>query len=423
MALDQATSDKIHNAVTEAKSDGHFAQHMLELRKELQNDPHYKQNRVAEMKLLNKELEDQKLLPGLHIGGSEHVVNIGDHGTILTRDGNKLEWHNASGRSGIIGGHERSSAHARADNESARGKHSTHSSHPGEQSQHSQREHQKPASEGPGEHSPTERPGEKTPPGDEKKPITDPGHVTHDANGNTITRWDNGVVQVVNDAAQTGYVKVPDGKGGYHEHHWGPKASDNVDTDRKIENQGADAAFQKRIGDAYSQLPDGVRAKIDKAGIEVVATDRMSTVHPELKNAQPRGYPPGYDSDSVEGEFDGKKIIIPENPIVQEKNKADPVGTIRHEAGHAFDQSLNHYSHSAEFDEAYKQDLAKLTPEQKKQLGYYLQGDNAGKEELFGELFCAAVGGHPDKDHYPEDVRKLFPNSYKLVEKQINDAH
>jgi hypothetical protein len=109
MSLDQATQRDIQNTVKDiAQHRDNFAADMLKLKEELHKDPHYQANRAEEMKMLGQELVKQGVLPNLSI---DHVVNIGDHGTILTRDGNKLEWHNGAGRSGVIGGHERAAAH------------------------------------------------------------------------------------------------------------------------------------------------------------------------------------------------------------------------------------------------------------------------------------------------------------------------
>jgi hypothetical protein len=109
VSLDKATQSDIQNTVKDiAQHRDHFAADMLKLKKELQQDPHYKANRAEEMKMLGQELVKQGVLPKLSV---DHVVNIGDHGTILTREGNKLEWHNGAGRSGVIAGHERATTH------------------------------------------------------------------------------------------------------------------------------------------------------------------------------------------------------------------------------------------------------------------------------------------------------------------------
>jgi hypothetical protein len=46
-------------------------------------------------------------------------------------------------------------------------------------------------------------------------------------------------------------VLTPDGQGGYKEHHWGPKGSDNFDSTRTIENQSADAVSAIAFGASY----------------------------------------------------------------------------------------------------------------------------------------------------------------------------
>ncbi|HEY9775159.1 MAG TPA: hypothetical protein V6C81_15445 [Planktothrix sp.] len=269
----------------------------------------------------------------------------------------------------------------------------------------------------PGEKNPEQKPEDK-PPSHAPEKTQDGGTTTYDANGNKRTTWANGAVRVENKDG-TGYAQNPDGHGGYHVNHWGPKAADNYEQDRKIENTGgADAGFQKRVGEAYAHLPPGVRKVLDKNGTQIVTAGKISEVHPEWKGT-PRGYPPGSTFDNCDGVYDGTKIIIPEHADAVQQ---DPEGVLRHEAGHAFDKALGNYSHSKEFEDAYQRDLAKLTPEQRKQLDYYLQNGEAGPEELFAELFCSAVGGRPDKNHFPLDMAKLFPETYGLVQKKIQNA-
>jgi hypothetical protein len=60
---------------------------------------------------------------------------------------------------------------------------------------------------------------------------TDGGIQVTDADGDTRTRWRNGVYRIMNHDG-TGYVYTPTGSGTYTEHHWGPRPEDNYDLTR-----------------------------------------------------------------------------------------------------------------------------------------------------------------------------------------------
>jgi hypothetical protein len=255
----------------------------------------------------------------------------------------------------------------------------------------------------------------------------DHGRTIDDGHGNRITRWSNGSEQVEYKDGK-GYLRIPNGNGGYHEEHWGPSQTDTASFDRKIENDGTDDQFAKRVGAAYARIPDGVRALLDRSGYDVATCRQYLDLHPDLKGQTPRGYPAGSSEAAAQGVFEAedKRIVVPERP--EAVAAADPVGIVRHEVGHAFDDALGNYSQSKEFRDAYNRDLDKMNLEHlnglsEEQLEYYLQDHGAGAQETFGELFCTAVGGRPDKANYPLKVEEFFPESYKLVQRKIREQY
>jgi hypothetical protein len=96
-------------------------------------------------------------------------------------------------------------------------------------------------------------------------------------------------------------------------------------------------------------------------------------------------------------------------------------GILRHEFGHAVDEYLGNYSHSAEFKAAYAKGLKTISQHERKVLSYYLQPGDAGREETFAEIFAAlneaACDRNSDillKNHFPELVQLIRAKVAKI---------
>jgi hypothetical protein len=81
------------------------------------------------------------------------------------------------------------------------------------------------------------------------------------ADGSKVTEWDNGVMKVER-SDHTGFMRDPDGMGGYTEQHWGPKEKDNFDVASRL---GGDTAGSTNTciitdskGKTYFAYPKGL---------------------------------------------------------------------------------------------------------------------------------------------------------------------
>jgi hypothetical protein len=256
-------------------------------------------------------------------------------------------------------------------------------------------------------------------PADDLKAPSTPGRVSYDLSGNKTTKWGNGAVQVENEAKKTRGLKIPDGLGGYREQHWGPNAADNSKMNRTIEKIGGSDAFRNEVGKAYGEIPHGVRKMLDNNNFSLVTADKYTDAEVHEKDRRPEGYDKGDTGANKPAGFNFRWNVatIAEHPDSDRQGTVN--GVVKHEVGHAFDLALKGYSDRDEFSAAYKRDLAKIGPEDRKTLDYYIQPkDGNGQIETFAELFCKQVGGQND----PIELEKYFPESAALVKKKIKEA-
>lgn len=184
-----------------------------------------------------------------------------------------------------------------------------------------------------------------------------------------------------------------------------------------------------------SQIPRTYRHQLEQAGYKVVLAPTVLAAMPELETKKPRGYQDGADWHNINGTFDRstKRIIIGEQAhslADGNKMKEGPLDeTVQHEFGHAYDSYLGlsskeqntgdsnpEISHSKAFSAAYEKDLEKLPESLKSKLAYYLQSGNAGKEELFAEMFVLFFGHQPEPGSPQESFKTAFPSVLQLLE-------
>lgn len=180
------------------------------------------------------------------------------------------------------------------------------------------------------------------------------------------------------------------------------------------------ADFTRRVTDTYNQIPQNVRDALDKDGVKVVSTDKVTDVMPELKGDKPRGWPPGSSWDDVDGAYDvgGKRIIVAERQNQSKPGGNNIEGLTRHETGHAVDH-LKNLSDTKEFRDAYDKEKAKVPKPDSDTLKYFLQKDEAGRQEAFAEIFAIINGGatNPTRESL---LKKYFPETIKVVTDQIS---
>lgn len=204
----------------------------------------------------------------------------------------------------------------------------------------------------------------------------------------------------------------------------GDKPSDKTDPSDKTAptpKLAPTTDFSRRVNDTYNQIPQNVRDALDKDNVQVVATDRVTDVMPELKGEKPRGWPPGSSWDDVDGAYDvgGKRIIVAERQGSPKSPNANNIeGLTRHETGHAVDH-LKNFSDSKEFKDAYDREAAKIQKPDSETLKYFLQKGEAGRQEAFAEMFAINNGGATNTTREAL-IKKYFPDTLKVVADQTS---
>jgi hypothetical protein len=147
---------------------------------------------------------------------------------------------------------------------------------------------------------------------------------------------------------------------------------------------------------------------------------------PGLQNTRPSGYEEGQTYKNCGGMFrHGNEIVICQlalspNDDSEWTSLPDPVGTLRHELGHAVDYYLGSVSSTEDYKHIYLLEMAKIEDEDRHTLDYFLQADFRGPRETFAELMCAQYGG---REGYPDQRTKklvqVFPQLSSFIEKKI----
>lgn len=196
--------------------------------------------------------------------------------------------------------------------------------------------------------------------------------------------------------------------------------------DNKVETPDAPplaptATFKQRVEDAYGKIPKNVRDQIERDGVTVVPTDKVTDVMPELKGKKPRGWPPGSSWEDVDGAYDidGKRAIVAERQNAGNKPQNRNVGGLtRHEVGHAAD-ATGKYSDTKAFKDAYGKDVPGIPKGAAATLDYFLQSGDAGHEETWAEVFAVETGGASQNIFTPL-FNKHFVESMKIIRDQMS---
>lgn len=161
------------------------------------------------------------------------------------------------------------------------------------------------------------------------------------------------------------------------------------------------------LGNLYT-LQERDALRLEKFGTTVAIAGWIRDFDPTLATAQPRGWAEGKTWNDSDGGYMAvkKTAVVAENTTKGISQRCAFV--LWHELGHALDHALGNYSHSTAFNSAYQDDCRDLDAQQQKELAYFLQEDNAGKEEVFAEIYGALNTPQPGKAH---QILDLFPQS------------
>lgn len=177
---------------------------------------------------------------------------------------------------------------------------------------------------------------------------------------------------------------------------------------------------------ALKAYPDKLLEVVYLSGCRIQLTPTLIDFEPGAENTKPRGYEDGSTFKDCPGMFTGKAIVVCEYTIGNGydcSKTSDPLGTLRHELGHAVDWFLGDISHSEEFKHAYYLDSGKVDASVAGKISYYLQKASGGPSETFAELMAFKYGGRENKarDEACDIVGKSFPLATKILEKNMSD--
>lgn len=185
--------------------------------------------------------------------------------------------------------------------------------------------------------------------------------------------------------------------------------------------------WHQAISTALDVIPEPVRKMVFAGGYDIRLANMLVDVRPDLAGVHPRGYPPGYTWENVDGAaFRGEKIIAIAQTCIHRAtgkpfsiNLNRSVGVALHEYGHALDDVLNATA-ANDFISAYNSDLVaidkiRLTDDEKMDFDYMRQAGRAGREEVFAEIFAGLHGGKTAS----VDAVLLFPNTVRYMQTLI----
>ncbi len=143
-----------------------------------------------------------------------------------------------------------------------------------------------------------------------------------------------------------------------------------------------------------------MQTALDARGVRVEVVRRIVDAKPHLAGVCPRGWPAGLTYENADACYDGGVVVVAEvhadNVTGQEVPNGRAAGATRHELGHAADEVYGNFSHDPAFRAAYNADVADIQANNTPVDPYYLQGGDAGPEEMFAEAFAQMYGGGLD---------------------------
>jgi hypothetical protein len=192
----------------------------------------------------------------------------------------------------------------------------------------------------------------------------------------------------------------------------------------RVEKYQCTPEHAERVKDAAEGLDDNVKRFLSKRGYGFIAADKVVDIRAKYgydPNEIPNGYPKGWTWQNADGTVLKREHLI----VVAEHVKSGPwvksdrvEGVLRHETGHAVDDALGNYSHSAEFMTTYQKEAMSMPPEIQKRLSYVLQSGYRGYEEAFAEFFAIVEGGSARAQWEPL-LRQYCPKTLALVERKV----
>ena len=273
--------------------------------------------------------------------------------------------------------------------------------------------------------------------------------VIKNTDDSKIKTYDNGKIVIENQAGFdiSGYETTKQG-GLTTERHWGPHDKDwyykrvQADGGIKIESiprnydsmldiRGASVEFTARVKATLDQFPRLLMEDLKAKGTKIVLARNIQNYDNQLANTPIRGQSGSYSTS--EGMYlpDKNSVLLMETHIFQGRSvfAYRPERILAHELGHAWDYQNGFPSHSEVFDKAFKQDLEKLSPQDKQEYAYLTANAHdpneyfVRREETLGELLPAVLVNKTSGEWGASKLGKNFPHSYAAVADLVQQRH
>jgi hypothetical protein len=164
--------------------------------------------------------------------------------------------------------------------------------------------------------------------------------------------------------------------------------------------------FRAEYHEAASSVPPVIWSEMTRLGWKVVVAEFVTDAAPDLESERPRGWPGNVTWQQVEAaHLPAQRWLV----LAEKRRQQDGAvvanrrigGTLRHELGHIFDALVagntgRYRSSAADFQANYAADVAEMPAETRSMLHYYLQSQEAGRQETFAEAFAISLGGGSD---------------------------
>lgn len=180
--------------------------------------------------------------------------------------------------------------------------------------------------------------------------------------------------------------------------------------------------FRAEVDEHLSRLSPKVQKTLSDAGVKIeTARDSVTEAMPHLSGQGTRNTGDSRTWDQVHGIYDpiSRRAVASEYIKFGSGYYRQGDNAMLHEVGHAYDHATarvapyTEFSSSKAFREAYKADVAALSPTQRRMNRYFLQRGPTGRDETFAELFAHTHG----KD--TGGMNLTFPRSYSLVKEEV----
>ena len=184
--------------------------------------------------------------------------------------------------------------------------------------------------------------------------------------------------------------------------------------------------FVKSVADNVGSLPEPVINLLKNNKVTIALVDRLTQSFPELKTQQPTGWNQASFENCSNLYADELKLIATAEHYRNHYANGKLVKSVmegglqRHEVGHAVEAALGFAAKEPPFQTAYTLDVARMSPETRARLDYYIQQDEPwqGARETWADLFADLHGG-PSFPGLSGDLQKNFPLSRNAVSNSV----